>query len=241
MSEAPDPRTRTVIVVLPPGQRADWLKVTAILSFVGLPACLPVPAFAVRRRGLHTWFTRWTSRHLVDAVRRHGRITHAAGGRVCRLDLTGTATNDRHQACARWRTWDQYIARTTPPALPWDEFLARERRTAKGAVDVSKTRSRFEAQHRVLAMLAYNSYPAAPYRWDLDELAALQAGEAVYVALHWQRGIIGDALVTPDGRLLQPASDSLADQLRYLVDATQVIHSLAPGQHVIAVRAAPMP
>jgi hypothetical protein len=236
-----DTQTRTVIVALPDGTRADWPRVTQILTWLKLPACVPATAFPVRNRGLRGWFTRWSARHLVDAVRRCGSVTHAAGGRLSRIDLHTLATSARDQATARWRTWHAYIARTTPPALPWEEFLATERRDPKRKVTLQEARARFEAQPRVLAMLAYNSYPAAPYQWDLDELAALQAGEAVYVALHWQQAITGDAVVTPEGRLIEPASPSLADQLRYLSEATRVIHSLNRSQHLIAVKAAAAP
>jgi hypothetical protein len=154
--------------------------------------------------------------------------------------MPGVATAARDDSTARWWTWHAHIARSTKAARPWEHYLAEHLRDP-GKLPVEEARRRFEAQPRVLAMLAYNSYPAAPHRLDPDDLAAYQAGEAVYVALHWQRALTGDALVTPDGDLLQPASDTIADQLRYLAAATRVVHTLTPQQHLVAVKAAPAP
>jgi len=234
-------QTRTVIVALPEGTPATWMAISLILTWLKLPAFVPATAFPVRRRGLPGLISRWLSRHLLDAVRHHGGVTHAAGGRISRLDLEGLATTARNQATARWRMWNWHIAGTTPAVLPWPEYLAKAQSDPRRKISTEEARTRWEAEPRILAMLAFNSYPAAPYRWDLDELAALQAGEAVYVALHWQQAITGDAIVTPDGRLIEPASPSLADRLRYLGEATLVIHQLSPNQHLVAVKAAPAP
>jgi hypothetical protein len=235
-----DTRTRTVIVALPEGTRADWLRIAQILAWHSRPACVPYAAFPVRRGRLAGWISRWFARGLLDAVRRHGGVTHAAGGRRSRLDLPKLAASARDSAAARWWTWNAHVARATKAAQPWEHFLAEHLRDP-GKLPLDEARRRFEAQPRVLAMLAYNSYPAAPHHLDPDELAAYQAGEAVYVALHWQHALTGDALVTPDGHLLQPASTTLADRLRYLADATRIVHTLTPRQHLVAVKAAPAP
>ena len=236
------PQTRTVIVALPDGARASWLHIAQILTWVKLPAHVPVSVFPVRRSGLRGWISRWLSRHLLDAVRSHGAVTHAAGGRVSRLDLTGLATSARQAATNRWQLWNWQIARTTPAARTWQQMLAdNEKQEAKKRVSEEELRQQFDQQPRILAMLAFNSYPAAPCQWDLDDLAAFQAGEAVYVALHWQEALVGDAVVTPLGELIEPASSSLADRLRYLADATRVIHDLTPTQHLVAVKAAAAP
>ena len=235
-----DIRTSTVIVALPDGTRADWLHIVQILAWHARPAAVPHVVFPVRRRRLLSWATRWTARHLLDPVHRHGAVTHAAGGRRSRLDLPRLATLARNQATARWWTWHAHIARTAPAAKPWEHFHAEHLRDPD-KLPLAEARRRFEAQPRVLAMLAYNSYPAVPHALDPEDLAAFQAGEAVYVALHWQRALTGDALITPDGHLLQPASPTLADRLRYHTDAGRVLASLSGRQHLVAVKAAPAP
>lgn len=241
--EAPlvsDTRTKTVLVVLPTGQRANWLRLQQILAWHNRPAAVPYVVFPVRRRRLLSWGTRWTARHLLDPVRHHGAVTTAAGGRLSRLDLPRLANAARAYAWARWWTWHTHIARTTPVAKPWEHCRAEHLRDPD-KLPIAEARRRFEAQPRVLAMLAYNSYPAAPHQLDVHDLAAFQAGEAVYVALHWQHALTGDALITPDGQLLQPAGPSLADRLRYHADAARILASLSASQHLVAVRAATTP
>jgi hypothetical protein len=88
-----DTRTRTVIVALPEGTSADWLHVSQILTWHARPACVPYPAFPVRRGGLLGWITRWARRNLLDPVRRGDGVLHAAGGPVSRLDLPGGCVN----------------------------------------------------------------------------------------------------------------------------------------------------
>jgi hypothetical protein len=68
-------------------------------------------------------------------------------------------------------------------------------------------------------MLAYNAHPVAGDRLDPYELDAYQAGEATYTVVVWQHAVAADALITDDGRVLQPSSASLADRLRYLAVA----------------------
>jgi hypothetical protein len=235
-----DTRTRNVIVALPDGTAADWLRVSQILAWHGHPACIPLTAFPVRHHRLLGLITRWSTRHLMDPARHHGSVTRAAGGRLSRLDLARLVIQARNDAAARWQTWNAFVARTTPTARPWETFATDSQKDPDAQRD-DKARRTFETQPRVLSMLAYNSYPAAPHHLDPDELTAYQAGEAVYVALHWQQAITGDALVTPDGQFLEPQSPSLADRLRYLADATRVIYGLNPHQHLVSVQAAPAP
>jgi hypothetical protein len=233
-------RTRTVIVALPDGTGADWLHVVQVLAWHDRPAVVPFVAFPVRRRRLLGWVSRWTARQLLDPVRRRGAVTGAAGGRLSRLDLPRLASDARDHAAACWRAWQAHIAGATPAAKPWEHYRA-EHQQAPSKLPLDQARRRFEAQPRVLAMLAYNSYPAAPHTFDVDDLAAFQAGEAVYVALAWQHALTGDALITPDGQLLEPASGTLADRLRYHADAARILTGLTRTQHLVAVKAAPAP
>jgi hypothetical protein len=95
-----------------------------------------------------------------------------------RLDLTAAAVAANAEASARWRTWAQ-VVRDTPPARPRAEFLADHTAEAK-KLSMEEAVRRFEAQPRVLAILAYNAHPVARHRLDPYELEAYQAGEATY-------------------------------------------------------------
>jgi hypothetical protein len=67
-------------------------------------------------------------------------------------------------------------------------------------------------------------------------LDAYQAGEATYTVVHWQHAIAADALITDDGRLLHPASASLADRLRYLAEAGAYLRGLSRRHQLLAVK-----
>lgn len=226
-------RSRTLIICMPAGVPADWFSASTILDWHQQPPGTPHPMFPVRRLPVVGWFNRWSTRHLVRAVRHRGAVRWAAGGRKARLDLTAAALLAHERAAWRWRAWTQ-IVRATPVAKPWTEFLAHHQ-AAPAKLTLDEARRRFEAQPRVLAMLAYNTRPLAPTALDPYELDAYQAGEATYTALHWQQAIAADALITGDGRLLEPASPSLADKLRYLSEAVAHLHQLRRGNHLLAV------
>jgi hypothetical protein len=227
-------KTRTVIVCLPAGSPIDWFSASEILDWHSLPTGTPHPFYPVRRRRVLGWLSRWSQRHLVAPVRRFGQVTHAAGGRRARLDLTAAAAAANQHAAHRWRTWTQVVA-GTPPARPWADFHAQHQ-ADPGKLSREEAVRRFEAQPRVLAMLAYNTHPVA--RWQLDpyELEAYQAGQATYAAVHWQQALAGDTMITDDGRLLEPASTSLADQLRYLTQAGAHLRKLTRRQQILAVQ-----
>lgn len=230
---------RTVIVCMPADTPIDWFSASEILDWHDLPAGTPRTMFPVRRSRIVGWVSRWSARHLVHVTRRFGAVMWAAGGRKSRLDLTAAVTQANAAAVYRWRTWAQ-VVRATPLARPWADFLAQH--TANpGKVSLEEARRRFEEQPRVLAMLAYNTHPSS--RGDLDpyELDAYQAGEATYTVVHWQQAITGDALVTDDGRLLEPASGSLADKLRYLAEAGAYLYRLRRSHQILAVTVAAQP
>lgn len=230
---------RTVIVCTPAGTPIDWFAAAEALNWHELPTGNPQVMFPVRRRRIIGWFSRWTTRHLVQALRRFGAVRFAAGGRTSRLDLNAAATLAHQQATYRWRLWTQ-VVRSTPAAQPWEHFLAQHT-AAPAKVSVEEATRRFEAQARVLAMLAYNSHPYCQVSLDPYEIDGYQAGEQTYTALHWQRSICGDAVITDDGRLLAPASDSIADRLRFLTEAGAYVRRLDRRQHLLAVRIAARP
>ncbi|MFI7578288.1 hypothetical protein [Micromonospora sp. NPDC049497] len=220
------PTDHVVTVCFATGEDADWFaaseKINDVLHTDGTPA----RRYRVRHRRLIGWLTRFLGYHLLDAARRFGAVTMAAGGRKSRLDLTGTAAKAAHDASRRWRAWNTHINATTRPAHPWEDYLAQHH-ADPAKVTVAEARRRFEQQPRVLAMLAHSFNPY--------ELSVYQAGEATYVGLHWRIALIGDALITTDGRLLMPASDSVADRFRFLNDACAYLRGLRSSARLCAV------
>jgi hypothetical protein len=228
------PTTRTVIVCFPAGTDADWFTASEVVEHHLHTPGTPVRRYPVRHRLLLGMFSRWFGTHLLDARRRFGSVILAAGGRITRLDLTATVTRATTDATTRWRTWHHNIARSTPTAKPWEDFLAQHR-AQPDKISRDEARRRFEAQPRVLAMLALSAHPIAPHIFDPYELDAYQAGEATYAALHWRTAIAGDALITAEGQLFQPQSSSLADRLRYLQYAASYVHRMHRRQRICAV------
>jgi len=49
------------------------------------------------------------------------------------------------------------------------------------------------------------------------------------------RAICCDAILTTDGRRLQPRSDSFADRITYLHDAMRLLYALPSRQRLLAV------
>jgi hypothetical protein len=132
------------------------------------------------------------------------------------------------------------VVGNTPVAKTWGDFLAQHKANPT-KVTVEEARRRFEEQPRVLAMLSYNSHPMSRVELDPYELDAYQAGEATYTVVHWQQAITGDVVVTDDGRLIEPASGSLADKLRFLADASAYLHKLRRSHQILAVTVAAQP
>ncbi|MFI9641400.1 hypothetical protein ACIG87_15270 [Micromonospora sp. NPDC051925] len=228
------PATRTIIVTFPSGSDANWFTASEVIDHHLNTAGTPVRRFAVRHRRMIGWITRWFDTNLLDAVRRFGSVTRASGGRLSRLNLTATVTNANNEATARWRMWHQYIATTTPTARTWEDFQAQHQADPK-KISIDEARRRFEQQPRVLAMIAMSAHPTATNTFDPYELDAYQAGEATYAALHWKTALVGDALITAEGQLLEPTSPSLADRLRYLQRATSYLHGMRSHQRLCAV------
>ncbi|MBO4161388.1 hypothetical protein [Micromonospora antibiotica] len=223
------PTGHVITVCFTPGVDADWFaaseKVHDLLHINGTPT----RRYQVRHRPLIGWLTRFFGYWLLDAARRCGAVTLAAGGRKSRLDLTGTAARAAHDAALRWRAWNTHIGATTTPARPFEDFLAQHH-IAPSTVTLYEARRRFELQPRVLAMLAHT--------FDPYELSLYQAGEATYAGLHWRTALIGDALITTDGRLLTPATDSVADQFRFLNEACAYLRALRPDARLCAIATA---
>ena len=221
---------RVVTVCFAPGTDADWFSASEAVNDKLNANGTPDRRYHVKHRGLVGWFTRWFGYFLLDAVRRFGAYTLAAGGRKGRLDLNATAARAANEAVLRWRAFNTHIAATTRPARTWEDFLAQHH-ADPAKVSINEARRRFEQQPRILAMLAY----AGAHTFDPYELAAYQAGEHAYAGLHWRIALVGDALITTDGRLMEPASPSMADRLRFLNDACAYLRSLRSDARLCAV------
>ncbi|MBB5874620.1 hypothetical protein F4553_008054 [Allocatelliglobosispora scoriae] len=192
------------------------------------------PRFRIRRAALTGWVSRWSARHLLETRRRNGAVRFAAGGRVGRLDLTATVAAAHAEGTAVWREWDRTVAKGTLRARVWQEFLDRHLADPK-ALTRTAARRAFEAQPRVVAMIASHGNPAAALRFDPDELEAFQAGEHAFVAVRWQHAITGDALITADGQVLAPVTGSLADRIRYQQRAAAYIQQVKSREYLVAV------
>jgi hypothetical protein len=221
---------QVVTVCFNPGDDADWFaaseKVNDLMNANGTPA----RRFRVRHRRLIGWLTRFFGYYLLDAARRFGAVTMAAGGRKSRLDLPGMSQVAANEATARWRAWNMHINATTRPARVWEDFVAQHR-ADPAKVSMAEARRRFENQPRVIAMLGY----AGGHTFDPYELSVYQTNEATYSGLHWRIALIGDALITTDGRLMRPATDTVADRFRFLNDACAYLRTLNNRARVCAV------
>jgi hypothetical protein len=236
-TRAPETADAVVVLALPAGTSPTWRLVAQVLDWHSITARLPASVLPVRHPRLSCAILRCSPSAFLAPLRHRGAVRAVAGGPVSRLDLVRATALARDVAAARWWTWQRHVGATTPPAKPWEHFRTEhDRNPARLSLDEAERR--FNAQPRVLAMLAYNSYPFNPHHLRIDELAGYQAGLTVYVALHWQRPLVGDALVTPTGVLLRPRSPSVADNLHYLAAATQVVHALTGSDHLVAVQAA---
>jgi len=196
----------------------------------------PCPIYPLRRRG--RWARTCRSTQLLPVVRDRDGCPLTAGGKVGYLDLPGLAQAAHHAARLRWWTWKTQVARGSPRAREWESFLAWHRRSPR-TLSMDEARRRFSAQSRVLVMTALNGLHGTPFRLDPYDLAAFQAGEAVYCTLAWQQALVGTALVTGDGELYRAASSSVADRLRYLRSALDVVHALPPDGYLVAVTPLP--
>jgi hypothetical protein len=226
----PTSPAQIVTVCFNPGDDADWFaaseKVNDLMKANGTPA----RRYRVRHRRFLGWLTRFLGYYLFDAARTFGAVTLAAGGRKSRLDLPSMSQRAANEAIARWRAWNMHINASTPSARVWEDFLAQHHADPT-KVTMAEARRRFEQQPRVLAMLAH----AGGHVLDPYELSLYQAGEATYAGLHWRTALIGDVLITSDGRIMRPASDSLADRFRFLNDACMYLRSLGDRARLCAV------
>src|SRR3712207_7634010 len=61
-----------------------------------------------------------------------------------------------------------------------------------------------------------------------------RSGPMAYQHYTAATAVCGDALLTPDGHKLAPASDALCDRVSYLEQAGRYLDTVEPGQRLVA-------
>ncbi|HEY6797273.1 MAG TPA: hypothetical protein VI248_21575 [Kineosporiaceae bacterium] len=147
------------------------------------------------------------------------------------------------QAQQRWQAWKTLVAAGTPRAREWESFhpgrptehQAGHNPRFRRVLTPDGAKARFEAQPRVLAMLAVNGQRVLPFPLDPYELAGFHAGERVYCTLAAQQAVVGQMLVLPGGFAYRSVTTSVADRLGYQHATLDVLHRLNPDRHLAAV------
>ena len=231
MSDSAEPRT--IIICLPTDRGSDYTTaVQAVTGRISGPITLTA-RFPVRHGRMTGLVTRWSSRHLLGAQRHHGTVRRAAGGRMSRLHLQKAGQLAWYEATTRWAVWRQ-VTTGLRQASPWEQFLRRHD-TEPDKLPLPQAHRQFLAQPMISAMLAYNANPAS--RWQLDpyEIDGYFAGAAAYATRHMLAASCGDAMLTADGRWLQPAGTSFADVCAYLKKAASYLNQLNRTATVLAL------
>lgn len=216
---------QSMLICLPDGFPAQALTRYHLDRHVGVPATLHARLWARP----HLW--PWQRRQLITPGA--GRPMCCAGGPVRMLDLAGMRHAAGVGAGIRHQRW-QHVVRGTRPAHPWPAFQARH---LAGPAQYPRTQAEtdFWSQPRVNAMRLHNlvSHPSAGL--PLQDLEAFQAGPIAYQHFSAARAVCGDALLTPGGYQLAPASDALAHRVTYLDEASRYLDGIDATQRLITV------
>jgi hypothetical protein len=161
-----------------------------------------------------------------------------AGGPVGLLDLATTAHYLDDSAIDQLESWRALVA-GTPPAQPWRHYLQAHRRDPHDYPMETAVRD-FAVQPRVTAMREAHD---AQYDGDLygPGLEALHGGDDIYANYATNVLVLGDGLITLDGRLLAPVhtralvEQPLAELRDYHQQAHHYLRSLHPGVVVAAL------
>ena len=174
----------------------------------------------------------WQRRHLIGVHRARHTVTVCAGGPIRWLHLDGMRAAAAFAAGIRHHQWTNAV-RGTRPATPWHQIRAAQ--SGAPSVAMAAAWRRYTNQPRIVAMRAFTAaYIAGPVL-DPDEIEMYQAGPVAYQQYHAMRAICGDAILTTDGRRLEPRSDSFADRITYLHHAMRLLHALPNRQRLLAV------
>ena len=175
----------------------------------------------------------WQRRHLIGIRRSRHAPMLCAGGPIRWLDLDGM------------RDAAAFAAGTPPP--PMDPRRARHPTGDPVAPDPHRAARHAERGDGCgVAPL----HPPAPDRWRCarsppptsparsstrTRSRCTRPGWSPTSSTTRMRAICGDAILTTDGRLLQPRSDSFADRITYLHHAMRLLHTLPSRQRLLAV------
>jgi hypothetical protein len=225
LAAEPVPTVHTMIVCLPDDLPGEALIAHQLATHFGVPGNLAARFWAVP--GLRPW-----QRHQMIGLHR-GRPAACVGGPLRLLDLPGMRHAAAVGAGLRHQLWQQAV-HGTRPATPWPAIQARHLANPdRYPMDVAA--ADFHAQPRVHAMRLHAATNPGPGRPDIGELEMYQAGPQAYQRYCATTAVVGDAMLTADGRQLAPASDALADRTTYIEQALRHLDALAPDQRLIAV------
>ncbi|RKF20965.1 hypothetical protein D7I43_31645 [Micromonospora globbae] len=215
----------TMVICVPDCLPAQALTSHQLVTHFGVTGTVTALYWAVPRLRL------WQRRLLIGA--REGHPTPCAGGPLRLLDLSGLRHAAAVGAGIRYQIW-QRVVHGTRPATPWPVFHSRHL-TDPDRYPYQRASEEFHAQPRVQAMRLHVATTPGPGQPSIGELEMYQAGQVAYQ--HYRAGIavVGDAMLTADGRHLAPASDALADRITYLEQALAHLDTVGPQQRLLAV------
>jgi hypothetical protein len=164
---------------------------------------------------------------------RPGKPAYCAGGPVALLNLDGMRQAAGFAAGVRHQMWQQAV-HGTRPAHSWPVYLQRHL-ADPDRYPRHQAEHDFGRQPRVLAIQLHNMSQPPAGTFDLAELDMYQAGPAAYQHYSAAVTVTGDAVLTSDGAVLAPASDTAADRVTFLDQASRYLHGLAPAQRLLAL------
>jgi hypothetical protein len=162
-----------------------------------------------------------------------GKPAYCAGGPVRLLNLAGMRQAAGFAAGVRHQMWQQAV-HGTRPAVSWPGFLHRHLNDPD-SYSRRQAEEDFNRQPRVLAIRLHNTHQPPAGIFDLAELDMYQAGPAAYQHYSAAMAVTGDAVLTGDSTLLAPASDTAADRVTFLDQASRYLLSLTPQQRLLAL------
>ncbi len=221
----PTATIRNMIVCLPDGLPSQALTAATLDRHFGVSGALSPRLWASPAMWL------WQRRDLFAP--RKGRPVYCTGGPVRLLDLAGMRHAAAVGAGIRHQLW-QRVVHGTRPARPWTEFHARHL-ADPAKYPLERAQADFHNQPRVNAMRMHNAASYGAAHLGVGELEMFQAGPVAYQHYSASTAVCGDALLTPDGHKLAPASDALCHRVTYLEQANRYLDTVEPGQRLLAV------